>query len=166
MYLRHFYLPQILNRYLTQGNFRMHIFYYFVSYVFVYVRLPVLYQSTVGLKQNTKDLLQKLNIPERPKKPLSPYFKFMVDNRDALQKSNPGITMSQISKKVAEAWKSLDSSKKLSYQQQYRQELEDYTKKFLQYESTLNEQQREALQIAKVEKTEDRKKRKIKKVML
>lgn len=72
--------------------------------------------------------------------------------------------ITELAKHCSAAWQALDRSKKASYEQQYRQELEDYTRQYLEYESKLSDEQRTALQIAKEEKTEDRKKRKLKKV--
>lgn len=82
-----------------------------------------------------------------------------------MAKDSPGLKITELAKNGAVAWQALDNSKKASYEQQYRHELEDFTRKYLEYESKLSEEQRAALHIAKEEKQEERKKRKIKKVI-
>lgn len=126
----------------------------------------MLYQPTVGLKQETKLLLDRLKIPERPKKPLTPYFRFLNDTRDAIKRDNPGLKITEITKKCSAAWRALDDSKKANYEVAYKQELEDYTRKYLEYQSKLSNEQRAALQMAKDEKQDERKRRSIKKVCL
>lgn len=127
-------------------------------------RLSVLYQPVAGLKQETKNIVNKLNIPPRPKKPMTPYFTFMYERRDAIVRDNPNIKITEVAKRCAAAWKALDNEKKASYEQKYRHELEDYTRRFLEYESKLSQEQRDALQMVKEEKLEERKKRMMKKV--
>lgn len=82
-----------------------------------------------------------------------------------MKKDNPDLNITEIVKKCAAAWKELDNSKKVNYEQQYKHELEDYTRKYLEYESKLSEEQRTALHIAAEEKREERKKRKLRKVI-
>lgn len=95
---------------------------------------------------------------------MTPYFTFMYERRDAIARDNPNIKITEIAKKCAEAWKVLDNEKKVSYEQKYKRELEDWTRRFLEYESKLSQEQREALQLVREEKMEDRKKRKMRKV--
>lgn len=123
-----------------------------------------MHQSAAGLKQEMRQLLDKLNIPQRPKKPLTPYFKFLSQYRETVKKDNPGLKITEIAKKCSAVWKSLPDSEKVNYEKQYKEELEGYTSKYLAYESQLTPEQRSALQIAKEEKLKENKKRKLRKV--
>lgn len=127
-------------------------------------RLPILYQPVAGIKQETKFLLDKLKVPERPKKPLTAYFRFLLEYRGKVLKENPGIKITEVTKTASEAWRELDEAKKADYEQQHRDELDRYTKQYLDYEAKLTDEQRAVLQAAKEEKLQERKKRKLNKV--
>lgn len=124
------------------------------------LRLPHLrYLPAVGVKQDTKNLLKSLNIPEKPKKPMTPYFRFVRDNRDSILKKNPEYKLTDIAKKCAEQWKTVDANVKQKYEQEFKNELEVYSKKVMEYQASLSDNQREALKLANEEKRKDKKKR-------
>ncbi|KAJ8975238.1 hypothetical protein NQ317_007358 [Molorchus minor] len=56
----------------------------------------------MGFKQDTRDKLKHLNIPEKPKRPLVPYLRFISDQRPEILKNNPNIKLTDVVKKCAE----------------------------------------------------------------
>jgi hypothetical protein len=60
----------------------MHTFFFFSRPAIV------CYQQSVGLKQS---LEEKIGLPEKPKRPMTPYFRFMAEVRPALMKNNPNV---------------------------------------------------------------------------
>ncbi|KAJ8943535.1 hypothetical protein NQ318_023046 [Aromia moschata] len=108
--------------------------------------------SVMGLKQDTRERLQQLKIPEKPKRPLSPYMKFIAEHRESL------------SKKCAEEWKNVSKEVKSKYTESYNLEREAYEVKFLRFNEALTPEQKEAVKYIEEEKKEDKKKRKLRKL--
>ncbi|XP_019363270.1 PREDICTED: transcription factor A, mitochondrial [Gavialis gangeticus] len=50
--------------------------------------------------------------PSAPKPPLRAFIRFYVDQTDTIKKQNPGITVSEMAKKVAHTWRNLSVSEK------------------------------------------------------
>lgn len=117
----------------------------------------------MGLKSSTKELLDKLNVPTKPKKPLTPYLRFANERRLDLSKRYPNMKATEIVKKCAEDWKNVDESVKQKYVNEYNVENEKYGAIMESYQARLTSEQKEALKIATREKTEERKKRRLKK---
>lgn len=46
--------------------------------------------------------------PNMPKRPLSAYFLWLSESRERIKKENPGISMTEVSKKGGEEWKLVD----------------------------------------------------------
>ena len=46
--------------------------------------------------------------PNAPKKALSAYMLWLNDTRDEIKKDNPGISITELSKKAGVLWKALD----------------------------------------------------------
>lgn len=118
-----------------------------------------------GLKQDTKDLLKQLNVPDKPKKPLSPYIKFCQSKRTEILKNNPNLAQTELLKKCAEAWKNIDVTLKEKLKQDYTNEYENYTVQYNKYLSGLSPEQQDVLLQAKEETANKRKRFKIRKVM-
>ena len=47
--------------------------------------------------------------PNAPKKPLSGYMLWLQDNREGIKRKNPGISVTEVSKKAGVMWKALAS---------------------------------------------------------
>jgi len=61
-----------------------------------------------------------LKDPNAPKKPMTAFFAFMGDERENIQKDNPGIAHTEIAKKGGEMWKALSAEEKKSYEEKYK----------------------------------------------
>lgn len=116
------------------------------------------------MKQKTKDLIKDLRIPDKPKKPLTPYFRYLSEHRSSVAQKNPGLKLTDVAKKCAEDWKSVDPAVKEKYDKEYKSELEKYTEKYLEYQAKLTDEQRSALKLASDEKRSEKQKRKLNKV--
>jgi len=57
-----------------------------VSTTFIFRNTSSLYQQNAGLKKSVEE---KLGLPLKPKKPLTPYFRFMAQIRPVLIQKNP-----------------------------------------------------------------------------
>jgi len=50
--------------------------------------------------------------PNMPKRPMSAYFLWLNENRDQIKKDNPGIAITEVSKKAGELWRALEDKSK------------------------------------------------------
>ncbi|XP_053610715.1 transcription factor A, mitochondrial [Plodia interpunctella] len=108
-----------------------------------------------------KSAEQKLGI-EKPKRPLTPFFKFMTQMRPALLAKNPGITSKEAIAWSSKHWQQLDAETKAQMAKEYEKDLEDYKKIKEIYESSLTEEQKEDIKRVKEEMAAAKEKRKLK----
>lgn len=76
--------------------------------------------TNVVCDSKTNIISRKLGIPERPKKPLTGYYRFLRDVRPSIQKtvSSPR----EVQTVAAAQWKKLDENQKQKYNQEFEQE--------------------------------------------
>ena len=74
----------------------------------------------------------------KPKKPLTPYFLFLVNNRERIKAENPDAKVTDIAKIASEEWKNLDEQTKKYYFDQSEYAKEEYKKAMIMYESKNN----------------------------
>lgn len=117
------------------------------------------HQQRAGIKQELKDRLKDLNLPEKPKRPLTPYFRFMTDQRPNLLKKFPNIKVVELTKKVAEEWTSASLTLKEEYTRLYKAEMETFNKVFSDYNMQLSPLQKDTLAEFSKKKLEDKKRR-------
>ncbi|XP_013140953.1 PREDICTED: transcription factor A, mitochondrial [Papilio polytes] len=108
-----------------------------------------------------KSAEEKLGI-EKPKRPLTPFFKFMSQMRPALLAKNPGITSKESIAWMSKHWQQLDSETKAQMVKEYEKDQEDYKKIKELYEASLTEQQKEDIKKLKAEMSAAKEKRKLK----
>ncbi|KAJ2945518.1 hypothetical protein O0L34_g334 [Tuta absoluta] len=108
-----------------------------------------------------KSAEEKLGI-EKPKRPLTPFFKFMQQMRPALLAKNPGITSKEAIAWSSKHWQELDTETKGQMVKEYEKDLEDYKKIKAMYESSLTEKQKEDIKRLKEEMAAAKEKRKLK----
>ncbi|KAJ8916820.1 hypothetical protein NQ315_005827 [Exocentrus adspersus] len=119
---------------------------------------------TRNLKHDTVEKVKLLKIPEKPKKPPTPFFKFITEHRVKVAREHPTLKPTDIVKKLAEDWKSVSAELKEKYNVQYKSECEVYNQKILNFNAKLTSEQREVLGKVAEEKRSDKKKRKIRKI--
>lgn len=102
-------------------------------------------------------------MPEKPKRPLSSYFRFLMEKRPQVVKENPSLTVQQVTKTISEQWKQLNPEEKQKYNFLALQEREKYDEALLKYKEKLTAEQTEILHNEADAKRKDKQKRKLKK---
>ncbi|XP_021920824.1 transcription factor A, mitochondrial isoform X1 [Zootermopsis nevadensis] len=120
------------------------------------------YQQNAGLK---KSLEEKLGLPPKPKKPLTPYFRFMVQIRPNLVQKNPQAKVTDIVKLTAQEWEKADITVRQKLEADYKREMVDFTAAQVKYNKMLTDEQREEIKLAKIDIAESKEKRMLKKKM-
>lgn len=111
-----------------------------------------------------KTIEEKLGLPPRPKKPLTPYFRFLQTARPAITKENPKLSVIEVVQRCAQKWMETDESTKAKLNDEYQQEKIVYIKKRSDYEKNLTEEQKDNLKIIKKDVADGKQRRIYKKV--
>lgn len=135
---------------------------YFSNFLF---RISVAsHQHSVGLRADLKDKLKYLNIPEPPKRPTSPYIRFLKEHRLTVIKQNPNLSSVEVIKQCAEAWRNVSPEKKQDYSKEFHLELAEYTQKNKTYHEELTPEHVQALSELRKDKKINKVNREIKRV--
>nr|ANA11557.1 mitochondrial transcription factor A [Dastarcus helophoroides] len=113
----------------------------------------------VSLKHTASHKVAELNIPEKPKRPLTPYMRFVKANKAELLKQQPDSKQSELVKLSALKWKTVDPSLKEKYEAEYKSENEAYARLYLAYTAKLTDEQKQALKELSLEKRSNKQKR-------
>ena len=108
--------------------------------------------------------MEKLGLPPKPKRPLTPYFRFLVQARTQVQQSNPKLSTIEIVQACAKRWADVDESTKQKLTEEYMKDKEQFIKQRAQYESKLTDEQRYDIEAAKQDIEESKEKRAHRKV--
>uniref|UniRef100_A0A0P4WFB6 HMG box domain-containing protein n=1 Tax=Scylla olivacea TaxID=85551 RepID=A0A0P4WFB6_SCYOL len=73
-----------------------------------------------------KTLQQEPELPKIPRKPLSPYIQFRVNNLDDIRRNNPYLTHKEVNNKVVEMWQSLTFEEKNLHSLEYERKKAEY----------------------------------------
>ncbi|XP_037761268.1 transcription factor A, mitochondrial isoform X1 [Chelonia mydas] len=92
-----------------------------------------------------------------PKRPLTAYFRFVKDQQPIFREQNPDVSILEIAKKIAYAWKELPVSEKQTYEAAAKVERQAYKEELAIYKAQLSPAQIIAL---KEERRQKRAKRK------
>ncbi|XP_075147557.1 mitochondrial transcription factor A isoform X2 [Haematobia irritans] len=106
---------------------------------------------------------EKVGLPVRPKKPLTPYFRFMNEQRPKILASNPNMSIVDVVRQVSKKWETVDSSLKQRLQEEYKKEQQAYVEKRTKYESKVTDEQRHQIKELKQEQTEAKERRMMRK---
>ncbi|NWI92089.1 TFAM factor, partial [Pitta sordida] len=88
---------------------------------------------------------RRISSDQRPKRPLSAYFRFMKDNRSAFREKNPEVNNMELIKKLAGAWKALPDSQKQVYEEARKTDWQRYGEQLAVYKAQLTPAQAAAL---------------------
>uniref|UniRef100_A0A1B6FRB0 HMG box domain-containing protein n=1 Tax=Cuerna arida TaxID=1464854 RepID=A0A1B6FRB0_9HEMI len=116
-------------------------------------------QKCAAHKQSFYD---KLNVPAKPKKPMSPFFMFMAQIRPTLNKEYPDKKITELVKIGAERWTNVDSKLRDKLTQQYKEEVINYNKLKTEYESKLSPEDKEKIKRAELHSLDLKEQRKTK----
>lgn len=140
--------------YLTWFNFRFAASIHTSSQVNENVRIP------------RKTVEEKLGLPQRPKKPLTPYFRYLMTTRPAIMKENPNFKSVEAVQLCAQKWAEVDEATKKKLTDEYQKEKITYVKKRADYENSLTTEQKDSLKIVKQDIIESKEKRIYRKVRI
>ncbi|NWS98932.1 TFAM factor, partial [Mionectes macconnelli] len=82
---------------------------------------------------------------QRPKRPLTAYFRFLKENRSAFREKNPEASNVELVKKLAGAWKVLPASQKQVYEEAKKADWQRYGEELAKYKAQLTPAQAAAL---------------------
>lgn len=101
-----------------------------------------------------KSVEEQLNLPAKPKRPTTAYFRFMKEIRPTVQAKNPKLNTTEISSTIGKMWKSLDSAKQEKYAEGYKDEMQAYKGAITEYRKKLSEDDVHKIKELKSEKKE------------
>lgn len=107
-------------------------------------------------KQTTEEAL---GLPPRPKKPLSPYFRFVAANRVSSKIRDPKLSVCDEIKRLSKEWHTIDEKEKQRLQDEYRRDLQTYVEQRARYDAKLTDNQRQLIKEARQERSEARNRR-------
>lgn len=103
-------------------------------------------------------------LPEKPKRPTTPFIKFYEQHFQVLRKENPNIRFPEAAKKVSLAWKDVGFSVKEKFEKDYKDELVTYNEKLEKFNELLTDEHKEIMKQVSAERKQDKKRRTIRKV--
>lgn len=92
--------------------------------------------------------LEKLGLPMKPKKPATPYIRFLKTIRPKIVESHPQMSAKEAVKIIAEQWKTCSPELKEQYQKDYLLEKEQFIKNIQEYNDSITEEQKQMLKDA------------------
>uniref|UniRef100_A0A8C1SA80 FACT complex subunit SSRP1 n=1 Tax=Cyprinus carpio TaxID=7962 RepID=A0A8C1SA80_CYPCA len=79
---------------------------------------------------------KKVKDPGAPKRPMSAYMLWLNGNRERIKSENPGISVTEISKKAGEMWKQLSKDRKEEWDRKAEEAKKQYEKAMKEYRET------------------------------
>lgn len=68
----------------------------------------------------SRSLESRLGIPEKPRKPLTPFFQFMTEVRASVTAAHPQLPLQQIVKAIGAKWETVDEKQKQVYLENFK----------------------------------------------
>lgn len=112
---------------------------------------------------SARTIEKNLGLPISPKKPLTPYFRFLLEVRPEIKANNPKSSFQDITRIAAKKWADVSETKKNKYETEFKKEQVVYIKERAAYESQITDDIREQIKSYKNGLTELKEKREIKK---
>lgn len=111
----------------------------------------------------SRSIEKHLGLPEKPKKPLNSFFRFVKLTSPEIKVNNPNIPHKELVKIAAKKWENFDETKKKELEIQHRKEEKEYILALHEYEKSLTNEQKMQLEEIKNSLTELKEKRQFKK---
>jgi len=111
----------------------------------------------------SKTLEEQLGLPPRPKKPLTPYFRFMREQRPKLKAANPQITTVEVVRQLSKNWSDADAQLKERLQAEFKRDQQIYVEERTKYDATLTEEQRAEIKQLKQDLVDAKERRQLRK---
>ena len=96
-------------------------------------------------------------LPEKPKRPPSPWLLFLTERRKELQQqaAYEDLSLMEMSKRISEEWRNFDELDKIPYKEKYEESLGDYKRKMQEYKVNLTADDKRILRSIKLEGKQD-----------
>lgn len=127
------------------------------------IAFPVFLQN-VGYSKQTIE--EKLGYVPRPKRPLTPYLRYIAQVREQLKQENPGFRSAEIIKMAAKKWELIEPNLKIKLEDEYKKEHQVYMRQKIEYNKNVTPHQKEDIKLYRANLEEMRVKRDLKKVRL
>ncbi|KAG7177082.1 transcription factor A, mitochondrial-like [Homarus americanus] len=108
---------------------------------------PVAYKQTIA---------QELGLPEPPKRPVTPYIRFLVHHQEGLRRKSPQLSMREIGKTVLHKWENLTFEEKSEWSQAYERDKAVYDVRYMDYMKSLSPQQIKSMKELKLKRSEEK----------
>ncbi|XP_061229838.1 transcription factor A, mitochondrial isoform X2 [Neopsephotus bourkii] len=115
-----------------------------------------------GVGSAEKCFSRGISTDEAPKRPLTGYLRFLVENRPVFKQKNPEINSKELLIKMAGAWRELPASQKQVYEEASKTEWQRYEKEMAAYKAQLTPAQAAALKEERSRQQAKRRSRRIK----
>lgn len=112
----------------------------------------------------SKNVEEKVELPIKPKKPLTPYFRFLRENRPQFTKLNPKLAIPDVIRQLAKMWETTDEQIKTKYAADFKKDQIKYVEDRAKYDSKLTDEQKDEIRMMKQEVIESKEKRALRKV--
>ncbi|KAH8381380.1 hypothetical protein KR093_003908 [Drosophila rubida] len=113
--------------------------------------------------QHAKTLEEQIGLPPRPKKPLTPYFRFMREMRPKLVAKDPKITTVEIVQELSRRWVDVDAQLKERLQAEYKKDQESYVELRSKYDAKITDEQRAEIKQMKQEISDAKERKQLRK---
>lgn len=128
-----------------------------------YCRCITIARFTTSTYCNKQSLEEKLGLTPRPKKPTTPFFRFIANIKPEVLQQQPNIKPTELAKIAAERWKKIDENSKDDLKKQYEKDLLRYQVERKEYEQNLSPSDRDMITLEKENKKLRKEKDKLKK---
>lgn len=99
-----------------------------------------------------KSVEEKLGLQAKPKRPIAPYFRFVIENRPTVVAKHPELKCSEINSILGKMWRTLDPTDKAKFSKGFQYELSDYySNEYTEYRSSLSEDDKRKIRQMKLE---------------
>ncbi|CAG0899999.1 unnamed protein product [Darwinula stevensoni] len=72
----------------------------------------------------------------KPKRPMSAYFRWLNASRDRIKEENPGISITELTKKAGELWREMSASDKKPYEEKAEEGKKEYEKAMKEWKAS------------------------------
>lgn len=101
------------------------------------------------ISTKTKKNLERDLFPNKPRKPLTPFFKYMKIMRPSIVNEFPEYKSTKIVKEISARWALEDPEYKFKLNKEYDTEYKEYMMKVIEYEKSITPEQREQYMMIK-----------------
>ncbi|XP_068156663.1 transcription factor A, mitochondrial isoform X1 [Drosophila tropicalis] len=113
--------------------------------------------------QQSKTVEEQVGLPPRPKKPLTPYFRYMREMRPKLIAANPNISTVEAVRQLSKSWVDVDAKLRDRLQDEYKKDKETYIALRAKYDATVTDEQRAEIRQIKQDLVDAKERRQLRK---